>query len=148
MPTYNLTYTFTVTDLRAKIDEAVSKTAQRAVGKEGQSLYDAIKIYSNDRSVVEDAIRDAMDSVALRFVDMSKIEAGTNAYTLSFYAPDIQTENSETVRREVERYVSMKVVADWLSTRYPDPAKYYSDLADAALAKVVVAVRTRKTPTR
>lgn len=147
MPTYNITYAFALTDLRDKIDEEVSKAAQRAVGKEGQPLYDVLKIYSRDRSEVEQAIRDSMDSIMLRIVDMAKLEVDNNAYTLQIYAPDI-SETQEVLEKEITRYVVTKSASDWFAKRYPDAGKYYADMADTALAKVVVAVRTRKKPER
>lgn len=147
MPTYNLTYTFAITDLRAKIDEEVSKAAQRAVTKEGIPLYDALKIYAKDRPEVERAISDAMDSVTLRFVDISELEASQDSYVFKLYAPDI-TEASATLEKEIGRFVVMKAVSDWFAKRYQEIGKYYADMADAALARVVVAVRTRVKPAR
>ena len=147
MPSFNLTFTFAISDLRAKIDEEVSKAAQRAVTKEGLPLYDVLKIYAKDRPEVERAISDAMDSVTLRFVDLSELEATQESYVFSLYAPDI-TEASATLEKEIGRFVVMKSVSDWFAKRYPDAGKYYADMADAALAKIVVAVRTRVKPTR
>lgn len=147
MPTYNITYTLALTELRDKIDEEVSKAAQRAVGKEGQPLYDVLKIYSRDRSEVEQAIRDAVDSVMLRFVDMAKVESDNSSYTLQIYAPDI-AETQDVLGKEITRYVVTKATSDWFAKRYPDAGKYYADMADSALAKVVVAARTRKKPER
>ena len=147
MPTNNLTYSFAISDLRTDIDEEVSKAAQRAVTKEGQALYDVLKIYTKDRPEVERAISDAMDSVTLRFADISELVATESSYTLKLYAPDI-TEASDTLEKEIKRYVVMKVVADWFAKRYPDIGKYYADMADNALAKIVVAVRTRVKPSR
>lgn len=144
---YNITYTFSIADLRASIDEEVSKAAQRAVTNEGVSLYDTLKIYAKDRPEVERAISDAMDSVTLRFVDMAELEADASAYTLKIYAPDI-TEAQALLQKEISRFVTLKAVSDWFAKRYPDIGKYYADMADNALAKVVVAARTRVAPTR
>lgn len=148
MPAYNLTYTFTIGNLRDKVDEEVSRVAQRTVGKEGQSLYDALKIYSKDRPEVERAISDAMDALLLRFVDMGEMVVSQTAYVLKFYAPDVKTENSPIIESEIQRFVVAKAVADWLATRYPDTGKYFADIADVALAKIVVGIRTRVKPTR
>ena len=145
MPTYSITYN--VSDLRAKVDEEVSKAAQRAVNKDGQALYDLVKIHSNDRNQIEGLIRDAMHSVALRFSDLSTLQEAGGMYALYLNAPDSILAN-DIVESEITRYVTMKVVASWLVIRYPDYAKYYADIADDALAKVVVAVRTRMKPTR
>ena len=147
MPIYNLTFTYTLDDLRAGIDEEVSKAAQRTTTKEGAPLYDALKIYYRDRDEIGTAVRDAMDSLALRFVDMAKLEADPSTCTLKIYAPDI-AETQDVLDKEIKRYTVLKVVSDWFAKRYPDAGKYYADMADNALAKVVVAVRTRKMPER
>ena len=147
MPNYNLVFSFPVDSFRAGIDEEASKAAQRAVGKEGQLLYDALKIYSKDKNEIEQSIRDAMDSVALRLADMSKLAFANRIYNLSIYAPDI-AETQEVLEREIARYVTVKVVSDWFTKRNPDTGGYYSELAVAALAKVVASARTRKMPER
>lgn len=147
MPNYNLVFSFPVDSFRAGIDEEASKAAQRAVGKEGQLLYDALLIYSKDKNEVEQSIRDAMDTVALRLADMSKLTLASRIYNLSLYAPDV-AETQEVLEREIIRYVALKVVADWFTKRYPDTGNYYSEMAASVLTKVVTAARTRKMPER
>lgn len=121
--------------------------AQRAVSPDGQLLYDNLKIYANDRSIVKRSISDAMDALALRFPDMAKLESTDTQYVFSLYAPDV-SDAKNVLEREIKRYVSMKVAADWFLARFPDAAAYFAGIADTALAKIVIAVRTREKPTR
>lgn len=148
MPGYNVIYIVKEALMMDAARREISKAASRMLDNNGTPLYDLIKVYNSDSFIVEGFIGDALRQVVARFPDVSLLQKTDDGYTLSFYLPDIDPSMGAAGREELNRLVSMQVASSWMATRNETFAKFYAEQASASMERLVVLLRTRKTPER
>ena len=149
MSEYNIRYSVKNKDLLEEVKKEISKYAARLTDDKGTPLYDLIKVYSADVSLVDDFLRDAVDQFYMRFQDVARIvESYGEGFAISLYLPDIDSEMVSTAEAELNRFLTVQICAFWLSTRYEQGSKLYADRALASLSRLIEILRTRKAPQR
>lgn len=133
------------------VKEEVSRIADRAYAEDGTSLYDAIRIIDKDLSTIKRMIADASSVILERFRDYLVAPAsGTvvSSETFNFHLPDMAEEQEPIAKAELQRFLSLQVVALWLRERYAQEYESYLERATTALDKAARALFTRKRVTR
>ena len=141
-----MTYTINNTTITNLVTEEVSRVAAAAYADDGTSLYDSIVIHSRDANDVSRAIKDAVDAVIKRAVDICTYIPATPA--LSFYAPDMDSTKETAASDEVTRAIVLGAVSVWMREKYPVRYQDYADRSAAALNNAIAMIKTRTTPTR
>ena len=140
-----MTYTIDNTTLTNLITEEVSRIAAAARSDDGASMYDSVAIHSRDDGAVSRMIRDAIDSIVKRTLDICTVIP--SPYSLSLYAPDMDSTKESMVRDELTRAITLRACSIWLSEKLPSHSEDYSTRADAALQNAVHMLKTRTQPT-
>lgn len=133
------------------VKEEVSRIADRAYAEDGTSLYDAIRIIDKDSATIKRMIADASSVIFERFRDYLVAPAGgtvVSSETFNFYLPDMAEEQEPIAKAELQRFLSLQVVALWLKERYTQEYESYLERATTALDKAARALFTRKRVTR
>lgn len=148
-------YTINYTALWPLIDEEVSRVADNSYTEQGVSQYDLIHLTSRDRDTVQRLIDDAVSKIVAREGDICKYAPQaiingndtTVVARLLFYVPDMDTSSEGEVTKELTRYIVFYVTASHLGEKRPERAQQYITLAQSALDKAVILLKTRKSPT-
>jgi hypothetical protein len=148
MPNYNVEYFIPLESARDSARREIAKIAARITDDNGVPLYDLVKSYKNDTFIVDGFVGDSLRQVLTRFPDVCRLEKEYDSYTLAFYIPDFDYNMSDIAEDELKRFVCLQVTALWLATRYNAFAQFYTEQASASMERLVVILRTRKTPER
>ena len=141
-----MTYTINNTTLTNLVNEEISRIAASAYSDDGNSLYDSVVTYSRDADAVSRALKDALDAVIGRTVDICTYIPGTPA--LSLYAPDMDSSKEGAVSDEVTRAISLGAVSILLKEKLPARSEEYADRSKSALDIAVELLKTRTAPSR
>lgn len=143
-----LEYTIDKNALETSIELEVSKVAARTANEKGESEYDLHKIYRSDKTLVENAIADAVKSILATFTDIATYQSAQAGDKILFDVPDFNTNNSDQANESISRYIVAQSIAYWFESRLPELAKSYAAQAVADMKKASLLLRQRKTITR
>lgn len=144
--------TIDIANLKAIIEEEISRVADRSYSEDGTSLYDAIVKKSRDEGTVDRSIEESVSAVrsaCARFLDLSHKEEGENIefkFVLTerrALKKDVFYENlirSTLVHLVVSRYLNM--------AQQDEYAKKYDELASLNIKMLVKELYGKMPPTR
>lgn len=148
MDSYNVIYIVGKDKMVDAARREISKVASRVSDNNGVLMYDLVKVYNSDRFIVDGFIGDTVRQVIARFPDVCRLQDEEERYIVSFRLPDIDESMALAGKEELNRLISQQVTAMWLATRYEAFAKFYMEQASASMERLVMFLRTRKTPER
>ena len=145
-----LEYTIDKNALEASIELEVSKVAARTTDKNGQSAYDLYKIYKSDKTLVENAISDAVKNILAAFPDIATYQSGSAQANdkVLFDIPDFNSSNEDQANETIGRFIVAHSTAAWFESRLPEVAKSYAEQSIADMKIFSNLVRQRKPITR
>lgn len=143
--------------LRALVDEEISKVADEAYSDAGASLYDSIVLTDKDTAMVDRFIDDAVSLLVRRAFDICKyapelVPDGEGGEMLSpvmrlhFFVPDFDRTMEDSVKAELDRYISLYAVASILQQRRAVLVPEYTDRAKTSQDTAITLLKSRKNP--
>lgn len=132
------------------IDEEISRVAAMEYSDNGDALYDAIVLHSNDKDEIKRLQGDAINTLVKRNYDIITI-VPNNAQGLpglQFNVPDLDASTEGIIRDEITRYIVLNVCAAWFQARAKGKVEEFANRGQVALDKASVMLHTRKAPTR
>lgn len=143
--------------LRALVDEEISKVADEAYSDAGASLYDSIVLTDKDAVMVDRFIEDAVSLLVRRAFDICKyapelVPDGEGGEMLSpvmrlhFFVPDFDRTMEDSVKAELDRYISLYAVASILQQRRAVLVPEYTDRAKTSQDTAITLLKSRKNP--
>ena len=139
-----MTYNIEQDVLLAAAKLEISRFAASAYSEDGSSLYDAYKVLERDESQLNCYIDEAVDAICVRLFDV----ALKGAASISFDVPDYDSSMSDSIERELDKYVAMKTCAAWLEDKGAPEYARYEKRAVAALDMAHKLIKSRKAPKR
>ena len=139
-----MTYTIEKDEILQSIRELISRAASEAVGKEGESLYDLLKVTSRDSGVLDMHFEDALSGICVEMNDIASVVESS----IEFNVPDFDTTLEGVTKSALDRYVCYAVCAAWFEEKGLESATLYAGRATAALSKALVLLKSRKAPKR
>lgn len=135
-------YTINASTLKEAIEEEISRVASRSVSADGVSLYDSVKITSRDRGTIERMIEDMESVLMSRFRDFTSFVA---EHSITLNLPDLPCGYEDKIEAELNRAVTMGVVAYWLEERNVQESANYLARSNRSLDKAELLMITRDT---
>jgi hypothetical protein len=127
--------------IMAVVEEEVSRVAARSYSSDGVALYDAIRISSRDKDTLGRLMADMAGVIKSRFrLFVTVMPDGS----LSFRLPDLPEHLQGSIAEELDRFISMGVVAKWLEEKKNDQAGVYMERATASINEAELLMMTRK----
>lgn len=144
---YNISYTFTESEVTGGVEKVVSTIAARSLDQTGNSMYDSLRILSRDADEVKDHINESFGYLRTRLVDVCLIEDAGGDWEVNLNLPDWSGDES-VMRADILRFVTRMASALWLETRHGEIAKATHDRAQEDLNSIARRAKTRKAPGR
>lgn len=128
-------------ELLTSVQEEISRVAARSYTPEGLSLYDSIRATSRDDDTLNRMISDVLDTILARFRDF--ISSISDA-AIVFNLPDLPAGFGSKISSELDRAITMGVVASWLEEKGIQESQSYANRFNAAMDKAELLMVTRK----
>ena len=139
-----MTYNINEKTLLESAEKEISRFAATAYSEDGTSLYDAYKVLDRDKSTLKEYIAESVDAICVRLFDVA-----TKATTsITFDVPDFDMSMSDSIKRELDKFVVMRACAYWLEEKGAPEYARYEKRASAALDSSHVLIKSRKAPKR
>lgn len=128
------------------VKEEVSRVAASAYDNDGQSLYDAIMIYSRDESTLNKLFDDALSHLTDRTRDIldKYTKTSDTERELEYYLPDFNDTLTDMVNADVIRYMVQHITAQWLIEKQYKRAEEFVAHAGAVLDETIEHLKIRK----
>lgn len=139
-----MTYNFDQETLLTSAEKEISRFAATAYSEDGVSLFDAYKVLERDKATLGDYILDALDAICVRLFDV----ALKGADSISFDVPDYDASMSDSIARELDKFVVMKTCASWLEDKGAPEYARFEKRAVASLDNAHHLIKSRKAPKR
>lgn len=129
-----------------RVREEVSRVAASAYDGEGQSLYDAIMVYSRDEDALKRLFSDALSHFMERTRDILTKHTSVSAteHQLEYYLPDFNDTLMGMVITDVVRFMVQHITAQWLIEKQYKRAEEYVAHANAVLDETIEHLKIRK----
>jgi hypothetical protein len=154
----NVNFKFLYADLESYVDGETSRHGAEMSTEDGKSLYDVLKVHTNDlptiRGYVADAIRtietnmgeDAVVSSVVEDSDVNKIPIGV---VLRFYVPDADRGAVPQAKHEIGRFITLFCTAKWIERKgFVQHAQPLMAAAVDSMTRGITILRTRRRPSR
>lgn len=137
-----LDYTLNTEAVLDGVSAEIARAADSAYAEDGTSLYDEVVNTERDDDLLKGFISDALRTFASRVYDICKRTAGG----LQLYVPDFDTTLQADAFAEIDRYIVMATCMSYFAERRAALVPEYDQRSQAALAKAVLLLKSRKSP--
>ena len=139
-----MTYNIEQDTLLTSAEKEISRFASTAYSEDGTSLYDAYKVLERDKDTLKGYINEAVDAICMRLFDVAIKGSGV----IAFDVPDYDSSMSDSISRELDRFVVTKTCAAWLEDKGAPEAARFEKRAASALDNAHRLLKSRKAPKR
>ncbi|MEG2151417.1 MAG: hypothetical protein RRY36_09385 [Bacteroidaceae bacterium] len=132
------------TSLFTSIVSLSSFVAKVEYNKEGQSLYDVIKIKEQDRFLIEQHIEQSVLNLTTRLKEF--VSNSTNTSITCNFPVSFNTTMVDKVQDAATKYIVNQAFSKWLKLTIPDRVKEYEDIAEQSLTDMMMMIYYRQSP--
>lgn len=154
----NVNFKFLYTELESFVDGEASRHGAEMFTEDGKSLYDTLKIHTNDFPTIRGYMADALHTIETNMGEdavMSSVVRDSSAdktpigVVMRFFVPDADRGSVPQAKHEFGRFVTLFCTAKWIERKgFAQQAQPLMAAALDSMTRGINILRTRRRPSR